>query len=80
MPIFLSILSHVMRLKSRITRGNSATVLQLEKAAKVVNIAGINRSAFLLNIRYKGNTIFIISLYKINRILKSRKEDEEDIS
>jgi hypothetical protein len=29
MPIFLSILSHVMRLKSRITRGNSATVSQL---------------------------------------------------
>ena len=29
MPIFLSILSHVMRLKSRITRGNSATVLHI---------------------------------------------------
>jgi len=28
MPIFLSILSHVMRLKSRITRGDNATVSQ----------------------------------------------------
>jgi hypothetical protein len=30
--------------------------------------------------RCKGNTIFIISLYKINKILKSYKEDKEDIS
>jgi hypothetical protein len=29
---------------------------------------------------YKGNTIFIISLYKINRILKSYKEKEEEPS
>jgi hypothetical protein len=35
---------------------------------------------FLLNMRRKGNTIFTISLYKINRILESYKEDEEDIS
>jgi hypothetical protein len=51
-----------------------------EKAAKVVNIASISGLAFLLNMRYKGNTIFTISLYKINRILKSYKEDKEDIS
>jgi hypothetical protein len=51
-----------------------------EKAAKVVNIAGISRPAFLLNMRHKGNTIFTTSLYKINRILESRKEDKEDIS
>jgi hypothetical protein len=30
--------------------------------------------------RRKGNTIFTTSLYKINRILESRKEDKEDIS
>jgi hypothetical protein len=51
-----------------------------EKAAKVVNIAGINRPAFSLNMRRKGNTIFTTSLYEINRILESYKEDEEDIS
>jgi hypothetical protein len=51
-----------------------------EKAAKVVDIAGISGPAFLLNMRRKGNTIFITSLYKIDRILESRKEDEEDIS
>jgi hypothetical protein len=51
-----------------------------EKAAKVVNIAGISGPMFSLNIRRKGNIIFIISLYKIDRILKSRKEDKEDIS
>ena len=51
-----------------------------EKAAKVINIAGISGPAFSLNIRRQGNTIFIISLYEINKILESRKEDEEDIS
>jgi hypothetical protein len=51
-----------------------------EKAAKIVNIANISGPAFLLNMRRKGNTIFTISLYKINRILESYKEDEEDIS
>jgi hypothetical protein len=51
-----------------------------EKAAKVVNIASINRLIFSLNIRRKGNTIFITSLYEINRILESYKEDKEDIS
>jgi hypothetical protein len=51
-----------------------------EKAAKVINITSISGLAFLLNIRCKGNTIFITSLYKINKVLESRKEDEEDIS
>jgi hypothetical protein len=51
-----------------------------EKAAKVVDIASISGPIFLLNMRRKGNTIFITSLYKINRILKSHKEDKEDIS
>jgi hypothetical protein len=51
-----------------------------EKAAKVVDIASISGPMFLLNMRRKGNTIFTISLYKINRILESYKEDEEDIS
>jgi hypothetical protein len=51
-----------------------------EKAAKVVNIASISGPIFSLNIRRKGNTIFITSLYKINRILESYKEDKEDIS
>jgi hypothetical protein len=51
-----------------------------EKAIKIVNIASINRPAFLLNMRRKGNTIFTTSLYEINRILESYKEDKEDIS
>jgi hypothetical protein len=51
-----------------------------EKAAKVVNITNINGPVFSLNMRRKGNTIFTTSLYKINRILESHKEDEEDIS
>jgi hypothetical protein len=51
-----------------------------EKAAKPVNIAGISAPAFLLNIHCQGNIIFIISLYEINQLLKSYKEDKEDLS
>jgi hypothetical protein len=51
-----------------------------EKTAKVVDIAGISGPVFLLNIRCKGNTIFTTSLYKIDKILESYKEDKEDIS
>jgi hypothetical protein len=51
-----------------------------KKAAIVINITSISGPAFLLNIHRKGNTIFTISLYKINKILKSYKEDKEDIS
>jgi hypothetical protein len=50
-----------------------------EKAAKVVNIAGINGPVFSLNIRHKGNTIFTTSLYEIDKILESYKEDKKDI-
>jgi hypothetical protein len=51
-----------------------------ERAAKLVNIAGISAPTFLLNIYRQNNIIFIISLYKINQLLKSRKEDKEDLS
>jgi hypothetical protein len=51
-----------------------------EKTTKLVDIAGISGLIFSLNIYCKGNTIFIISLYKINRILESRKEKEEEPS
>jgi hypothetical protein len=50
-----------------------------EKAAKVVDIASISGPIFLLNMRRKGNTIFITSLYEIDKILESYKEDKEDI-
>jgi hypothetical protein len=51
-----------------------------ERAAKLVNIADINTPAFLLNIYRQGNIIFTISLYKINQLFKSRKEDKKDLS
>jgi hypothetical protein len=51
-----------------------------EKATKPVNIASISAPAFSLNIYCQGNIIFTISLYKINRLLESYKEDKEDLS
>jgi hypothetical protein len=49
-----------------------------EKAAKLINIININWLIFLLNIYYKDNTIFIISLYKINKIIKDYKKGKKD--
>jgi hypothetical protein len=46
-----------------------------ERVAKSFNIININRLIFSLNIYRQGNTIFIISLYKINKLLKSHKKD-----
>jgi hypothetical protein len=51
-----------------------------ERAAKLVNIAGISAPAFLLNMYRQGNIIFIMSLYEINQLLESYKEDKEDLS
>ena len=47
-------------------------------AAKLINIININTLTFLLNIYRQGNIIFIISLYKIDRLFKSRKKDKKD--
>jgi len=51
-----------------------------EKEVRPVDIAGINGPAFSLNIHRQGNTIFTTSLYKIDRILESRREDDEELS
>jgi hypothetical protein len=50
-----------------------------EKEIRPVNIAGINGLVFSLNIHRQGNTIFITSLYKIDRILEGRREDDEEL-
>jgi hypothetical protein len=51
-----------------------------ERAAKLVNIAGISAPAFLLNMYRQGNIIFIMSLYEINQLLESYKEDKEALA
>ena len=51
-----------------------------EKEVRPVDIAGINGPAFSLNIYRQGNTIFTTSLYEIDRILESRREDDEELS
>ena len=50
-----------------------------EKEVKPVNITSINGLAFSLNIYRQSNIIFIISLYKIDRILKGRREDDKEL-
>jgi hypothetical protein len=51
-----------------------------EKEVRPVNITGISGPAFSLNIYRQSNTIFITSLYEIDRILEGRKEDDEELS
>ena len=50
-----------------------------EKEVKPVNITSINGLAFSLNIYRQSNIIFIISLYKIDRIFKGYKEDDKEL-
>ena len=51
-----------------------------EKEIKPINIININGLIFSLNIYRQDNTIFIISLYKIDKILKGRKKDDKELS
>jgi len=50
-----------------------------EKEVRPVNIININGLVFSLNIYRQSNIIFITSLYKIDRILEGRKEDDEEL-
>jgi hypothetical protein len=50
------------------------------KGSKAVDIAGISGPAFSLNTHRQGNIIFTTSLYEIDRLLESRKEEKEDLS
>jgi len=50
-----------------------------EKEIKPINIISINGPAFSLNIYRQSNTIFITILYKIDKILEGRKEDDKKL-
>ena len=50
-----------------------------EKEVRPVNIININGLVFSLNIYRQSNIIFITSLYKIDRILEGRKEDDKKL-
>jgi len=50
-----------------------------EKKIRPINITDINGLAFSLNIHRQSNIIFIISLYKIDKILKGRKKDDKEL-
>ena len=50
-----------------------------EKEVRPVNIININGLVFSLNIYRQSNTIFTMNLYKIDRILEGRKEDDKEL-
>jgi len=50
-----------------------------EKEVRPINIISINGLTFSLNIYRQSNTIFTMNLYKIDRILEGRKEDDKEL-
>jgi hypothetical protein len=64
---------------SRLTPPSIILSIIKEKEIKSINIININRPAFSLNIHRQSNIIFTTSLYKIDRILEGRREDNKEL-
>jgi hypothetical protein len=64
---------------SRLTLPSIVLSIVKEKEVRPVNIADISGPAFSLNMHRQSNTIFITSLYEIDRILEGRREDDEEL-
>jgi len=47
------------------------------KPEKTINIYEISYLIFYINFKYSKNTLFLLSLYKLNRELKDRKQGQE---
>ena len=51
-----------------------------EKPEKIIDICEISYLAFYINLKYFKNTLFLLSLYKLDRELKDRKQVQELIA
>jgi hypothetical protein len=47
------------------------------KPERTIDICEISYLAFYINFKYFENTLFLLSLYKLNRELKDRKRGQE---
>jgi len=48
-----------------------------ERPERTINICEISYLAFRINLKYSKNTLFLLSLYKLDRELKDRKQVQE---
>ena len=58
-------------------RKQLAKKLIIEKPEKIIDICKISYLAFYINFKYSKNTLFLLSLYKLDYKFKDRKQGQE---
>jgi hypothetical protein len=58
-------------------RKQLAKKLTTERPERTIDICEISYLAFYTNLKYSENTLFLLSLYKLDRKLKDRKRGQE---
>jgi hypothetical protein len=53
------------------------TYNQKRKSKKIINICEISYLAFYINLKYSENTLFLLSLYKLDQELEDRQRGQE---
>ena len=54
-----------------------AKKLTTKRPEKTINICEISYLIFYINLKYSKNTLFLLSLYELNRELADRKQGQE---
>ena len=52
-------------------------IIEKPKPERTIDICEISYLAFYINLKYSENTLFLLSLYKLNRELADRKRGQE---
>ena len=65
-----------LRGKTLELREQLAKKLTIKRLEKTIDICEISYPAFRINLKYSENTLFLLSLYKLNRKLKDRKRGQ----
>jgi hypothetical protein len=63
-----------LRGKTLELRKQLAKKLTTKKPEKIINICEISYLAFYINLKYSENTLFLLSLYKLDYKLEDRKQ------
>jgi hypothetical protein len=58
-------------------RKQPAKQLTIKKHKRIIDICEISYLAFYINLKYFKNTLFLLSLYKLDCELKDRKRGQE---
>jgi hypothetical protein len=68
--------SRTNKLKLREQLAKQLTIEKL-KPERIINICEISYPAFYINLKYSKNTLFLLSLYKLDYKLEDRKRGQE---